>query len=154
MRDKLQTIHKANERDYDRLHSAYSPSLLRSGVRARRQKIQNKTRQYERERAGEVFSSTLARMRQGPPAHVLEKMTPEERRADKTARSPSEVGYTAVVKMKMGRKLKDGETWKMEDGKEEERARLERLEEAVREENVRRRSIGVNRAEGGNASRS
>ncbi|KAF8557488.1 hypothetical protein OG21DRAFT_1406915 [Imleria badia] len=152
LRDKLQMIHKANERDYDRLHSAYSPSLLLWGVRARRQKIRYKTHQYERERAGEVFPSTLARMRQGPPAHVLEKMTPEARRADRIGRSPSEAGYTAVVKMKMGRKLKDGETWMMEDGKVGEWERLERLEEEVREENVRRRSAGVDG--GGNASRS
>jgi len=141
LRDKLQIIQKANERDYGRLYSDYPPSLLLGGIRARRQKVRYKTRQYARERVGEVFPSTLARMRQGPPAHVLAKMTPEERRADKIVRSPSEVGYTATVKMKMGRKLKDGETWKMEDGREEEWERLERLEGEVREENMRRRSL-------------
>jgi len=58
-------------------------------------------------------------------------------------RSPSEVEYTAVMKMKMGRKLKDGETWRMEDGWEEEWERLERFEVEVREENARRRSASV-----------
>jgi hypothetical protein len=143
LREKLQIIKKANEKDYDRLYSDYSPSLLLWGIRARRQKIRYKTRQYECERVGEVFPSTLARMRQGPPAHVLAKMTREERRSDKIVRSPSEVGYAAMVKMKMGRKLKDGETWRMEDGWEEEWERLERFEVEVREENARRRSASV-----------
>ncbi|KAF8452446.1 hypothetical protein L210DRAFT_3468333 [Boletus edulis BED1] len=138
LRDKLRIIQKANAKDYDRLYSDYSPKLLLSGVRARRQKTQYRTRQHVRERAGEVFPSTLARIRQGPPAHVLAKMTPEERRSDKIVRSPSEAGYTASVKMKMRRKLKDGETWRMEDGREEEWEKLERLEEEVREENMRR----------------
>jgi len=154
LREKLQIIQKANERDYDRLYSDYPPSLLLWGVRARRQKIRYKTRQYARERAGEVFPSTLARMRQGPPAHVLAKMTREERRSDKIARSPSEVGYTAVVKMKMRRKLMDVETWKQEDGREVGWKRLEGLEEEVRNENMRRRSASVEGAVRGSASRS
>ncbi|KAG8215997.1 hypothetical protein J3R82DRAFT_7988 [Butyriboletus roseoflavus] len=153
LRDKLQIIQKANKNDYDRLYSDYPPSFLLQGVRARRQKIRYKTQQYARERAGEVFPTTLARMRQGPPAHVLAKMTPEERRADKIVRGPSEAGYTAAVKMSMGRTLKDKELLRLEDGKEEW-GRLERMEEEVREENRRRRSESVERAEGGNASRS
>lgn len=153
LRDKLRIIRKANERDYDRLYSDYPPRLLLRGLEARRQKIQYKTRQYARERDGEVFPSTLARMRQGPPAHVLAKMTPEERRADRIMRSPSEAGYTAAVKIKMRRKLKDGETWGMEDGRMEEWERLERLEEEVRKENMRRRSASVGESVGGNASR-
>lgn len=153
LQDKLRIIHEANKRVYDRLYSDYPPSLLLRGVRARRGKIRNKTRQYARERAGEVFPSTLARMRQGPPAHVLARMTPEERRADAIVRGPSEVGYAAAVKMKMGRKLKDGEMWKMEDGREDEWERFGRLENEVRVENVRRRSATVNRGVGGEASR-
>lgn len=43
---------------------------------------------------------------------VLSKTMREEQRSGKIMRSPSEVGYAAVVKMKMGRKLKDGETWR------------------------------------------
>ena len=154
LREKLQIIKKANEKDYDRLHSDYPPSLLLWGVRARQQKIRYKTRQHASERAGEVFPSTLARMRQGPPAHVLAKMTREQRRSDKIMRSPSEGGYTAVVKMKMGRKLKDGGTWRMEDGWEEEWERLERSEVEVREENTRRRSASVAGVVRGGASRS
>ncbi|KAG6380117.1 hypothetical protein JVT61DRAFT_8204 [Boletus reticuloceps] len=138
LRDKLRIIQKANAKDYDRLYSDYSPKLLLSGVRARHQKTQYRARRHVRERAGEVFPSTLARIRQGPPAHVLAKMTPEERRSDKIVRSPSEAGYTASVKMKMRRKLKDGETWRMEDGREEEWVKFERLEEEVREVNMRR----------------
>lgn len=140
-------MQKANKRDFERLYSDYPSSLLLRGVRARGQKIRNKTRQYARERAGEVFVSTLARMRQRPPAHVLAKMTPEERRTDKIVRSPSEVGYTAAVKRKMGRKLRDGEGWRMEAGKEEEWGRLDELEEEVREENMRRRmGVGAEKA--------
>ncbi|KAH0831113.1 hypothetical protein J3R83DRAFT_13679 [Lanmaoa asiatica] len=142
LRDKLRVIQRANENDYDRLYSDYPPSLLLQGVRARRQKNWYKTRQYARERAGEVFPSTLARMRQGPPAHVLAKMTHEERKADKIVRGPGEVGYTAVVKMSMGRTLNDKELWRLEDGNGE-RERLEKMEEEVREENRRRRSVSV-----------
>ena len=153
LRDKLQIIQKANRNDYGRLYSDYPSSLLLQGVRARRQKIQYKTRQYARERAGEVFPTTLARMRQGPPAHVLAKMTPEDRRADKIVRGPGEAGYTAAVKMSMGRMLKDQELLRLEDGKEEWE-RLERMEDEVREENRRRRSVSVERAEIGSPSRS
>jgi hypothetical protein len=39
------------------------------------------------------------------------------RRSEEIVRSPSEVEYTAVMKMKMGRKLKDDETWRMEGGR-------------------------------------
>lgn len=92
-------------------------------------------------------------MRQGPPAHVLAQMTPEERRADKIVRGPGEAGYTAAVKVNMGRKLKNKELWRMEDGKEEWE-RLEGMEEEVREENRRRRSVSGQRAEGGSANRS
>ncbi|KAG9313758.1 hypothetical protein JVU11DRAFT_6116 [Chiua virens] len=144
LRDKLRIIQKATENCYDRLYSDYPPSLLLRGLRARRQKIGYTTRVYTRERAGEVFPSTLARMRQGPPASVLAKMTLKERGTDRIVRGPSEAGYTATVKMKTGRRLKDGESWRMEDGKEEEWERLEGLEKQVREENVRRRSKNRN----------
>ena len=143
MRDKLRIIQGANEREYDRLYTDYPPRLLLWGLEARRRKIRNKTRQYARERVGEVFASTLGRMRRGPPAHVRDKMTPEERRADRIVRCPSEGGYTAAVKIDMGRRLKEGEMWQMEDGREEDWERLERLEEEVRKENMRRRSAGV-----------
>ena len=143
LRDKLRITQKASERDYDRLYSDYSPRLLLRGLEARRRKIRYKTRQYARERAGEVFPSTLVRMRRGPPAHVLTKITPEERGTERVLRNPSEAGYTAVVKMKMGRKLKDGETWKMENGKKEGQERLEMVEEELRKGSMRRRMASV-----------
>lgn len=138
----------------DRLYSDYSPQLLLRGLEARKRKIRYKTRLYARERAGEVFPSTLARMRQGPPAHVLAKMTREERRADRIVRSPSEAGYTAAVKIKMGRKLKGEEQWKLEDERKDGWEGLERLEEEVRKENMRRRLASVVGAEGGNVCQS
>ena len=80
---------------------------------ARREKIRNKTRERERERRGEVFKAVRERQAKGPPAHVLARMSPERRRLDKVVRSLSEVGYVAMVKKKLGFRLKDDETWRV-----------------------------------------
>ncbi|KAF9242299.1 hypothetical protein BU15DRAFT_44029, partial [Melanogaster broomeanus] len=139
--EKLKIIQAALNRDYGRLSSDYPPSLLQAGANARRLKIQRFTRQRARERCGEIFASTLKRMRQGPPAHILEKMGPERRKMDRIIRGPGEAGYTAAVKIKMGVKLKNPELWKLEDGKKEDWARLDRMEAEVAAENERRRQV-------------
>lgn len=82
---------------------------------ARREKIRNKTREKERERKGEVLRATIRRRRKGPPAHILERMSEEERRLDKVARGVSEVGYVGMVKSQMNRRMKDPTLWQKLD---------------------------------------
>ncbi|KAF9224745.1 hypothetical protein BS17DRAFT_702366 [Gyrodon lividus] len=138
---KQQIIHTAINNDYARLYSPYPPALLAAGTQARRLKIQRKTLQRARERRGEIFSSTLKRMRQGPPAHVLERMTPEQRKVDRIIRGPGEAGYTAAVKRRTGVRLKNPKLWTLEDGREEDEGRLDGMEAEVRAENARRRQM-------------
>ena len=88
--------------------SKFSPEMTEMIKEARREKIRNKTRERERERRGEVLKSTLKRMRQGPPAHILSLMTPEQKRLDKVVRRVSVVGYTGLMKKRMGFKLPPG----------------------------------------------
>ena len=90
--------------------SPYPPHLLDALKRARREKSENKTRERERERRGEILASTLRRRRKGPPAHVLVNMTPEQRRMDKIARSPSYAGYVRLVKKRLGFRMKDNKS--------------------------------------------
>ncbi|KDR82949.1 hypothetical protein GALMADRAFT_263402 [Galerina marginata CBS 339.88] len=60
-------------------------------------------------RWGEVLKSTLRRQRRGPPAHVLSKWSSEGRAMYRVARSPTEVGYVAFVKRRLGFELKEME---------------------------------------------
>lgn len=71
--------------------------------RARHYKVINKTREYERERSGEVLRSTIRRRRKGPPAYVLDKMSWEERLKDRIVREGvkgqvAEGGYLEVLR--------------------------------------------------------
>lgn len=123
----------------------YPPELLELTARARREKCVNKARERQRELRGEVLSITLKRRRKGPPAHVLAKMTPEERRMDKIVRSGvSEVGYVGMTKRRMGWKLRDGGTGlAREDGLglgKEQKTRLKRLTSLVRRQMYQRLS--------------
>ncbi|KAJ7212747.1 hypothetical protein B0H12DRAFT_1213443 [Mycena haematopus] len=111
---------------------------------ARREKVANKTRERMRERRGEILRCTIERARKGPPAHVLARMTPAERRADRIIRGVGEVGYVGMVKRRMGGKLRDGgKGLARENGKDLEGERLERLKkmemEYWMEKNRRRR---------------
>jgi len=45
-------------------------------LQARKEKIKNKTREKERARKGYWNAHTLRRMRQGPPAHIMAKLSP------------------------------------------------------------------------------
>ena len=106
---------------------------------ARREKIRNKTRERERERRGEILRSTIRRMNKGPPAHVLSKMAPDQRRRDRILRGPGEAGYTGQVKREAGMKLKDDQTWRRENGTPHVQALLSRRERAIRKYQEQRR---------------
>lgn len=127
--------------DEERLNTPFSPSLLSQIRSARHRRHVNKQTERLREKRGEVLRRTIKRRNKGPPAHVLALMTPEERKMDKVVRSVSEVGFVGMMKRRMGFKLRDGESWKKEFGwsSEEERTRLDKLDEVIRRENVERR---------------
>ncbi|EPS97484.1 hypothetical protein FOMPIDRAFT_43521 [Fomitopsis schrenkii] len=135
-----QDMQAALTRDEERAKRPFPPALVAQIKGARREKIANKTRELQRERAGLVIKRTILRRAAGPPAHVLAKMTEAQRRMDRVSRSVSEVGYVAIVKKRLGWKLRDPEAWKVEMGKQENLARLEREAMALSAENVRRRS--------------
>ncbi len=105
---------------------------------ARREKIRNKTREKERERLGELTRNAIRRERKGPPAHILATMSPERRQMDRVARSASEVGYVALVKGRLGRKLRDPEAG-LELGEKKHRLVLDKARHMIREENKKRK---------------
>lgn len=127
------------KRDDARLRAPFPPTLLAAIKQARRDRVINKTRERERERHGEILPRTIRRRNKGPPAHVLAKMSLEERKMDKVARSVSEVGYVGMVKRRLGHKLRDRDGWKKEVGSMESRPRLDRMLKEIRDENERRR---------------
>lgn len=127
-------------REYKRATSSFPPAMLEQIRAARREKVENKTREVQRERAGQVINRTLRRARKGPPAHVLVRMSPLRRYYDKVARSSvSEVGYVGWVKKKLGFKLSNPDPYAVENGREEDQPRLDAVEEEIRKENLRRR---------------
>ncbi|HEV7735970.1 MAG TPA: hypothetical protein VGO47_01175 [Chlamydiales bacterium] len=126
----LADIFASYRRDAARLSLPYTPELLEIVKQARRNKIENKTREKERERRGEILNATLKRMRKGPPAHLLAVMTPEQKEIDRIKRLPSESGYTGRIKREAGMKLKDDKTWRLEEeGDPNRQAELGMLEE-------------------------
>jgi methyl coenzyme M reductase gamma subunit len=114
---------------------------LKAVANARREKFTNKRRERNREKRGEILRRTIKRRNQGPPAHVLQNMTQEQREMDRISRSVSEVGYVAMVKRRLGWKLKNPEAWKVEIGSPENQQDLDQMTEAIRQENLRRRSM-------------
>ncbi|KAG6821305.1 hypothetical protein H0H93_000166 [Arthromyces matolae] len=131
-------IHESFDRDQKRRSTPYSKEMLDAIKAARREKIANKTRELERERRGEVLRRTVLRSRQGPPAHILSRMTPKQRRMDKIARSVSEVGYVAMVKKKLGFKLRNPDAWKVELGSPENKKKVDRMVKEIYKESERR----------------
>jgi transposase len=106
---------------------------------ARREKIINKTREKERELRGEVLPRTLRRARKSVPSFMLHKLSSEQMKLDRIARSSiSEVGYVGYAKKMRGWKLKE-DPWKKEDGPEDVQARLNATEKEIMKENERRR---------------
>ncbi|KAF8149379.1 hypothetical protein B0H34DRAFT_667715 [Crassisporium funariophilum] len=133
----LQDMDKVYKNDHARSNRPYPPELLESIIEARREKIRNKTREKERERSGEILKTTLRRQQQGPPAHILAKMSPERRKMDKVARSLSEVGYVALVKRRLKMPLKDPEAG-LESGEKRNRPLLDDAARMLNDENTRR----------------
>lgn len=124
----------------------FSRELLEQIKEARREKIRNKTREHERERRGEVLAAALERGRKRPPPPVLNTMTNWQKHMDRVVRGVSEVGYVALMKSRMGRRLKDEKTWReLEEGNPQIKADLDSADEAIRKENEERRR----RTEGG-----
>lgn len=136
MRDIRQTF----SLDAERANSPFPSEMLAAIKEARREKIRNKRRERLREKSGEVLKCTLARQRQGPPPHLLCKMSKKQRYLDNVARSVSEVGYVGFVKTIIGRKLKNKELWKtLEEGREENRTGLDAAFAEIQKENEKRR---------------
>ncbi|KAI0631917.1 hypothetical protein C8Q77DRAFT_1218511 [Trametes polyzona] len=138
--DDLKELGKSFEREKKRARTPYPPELLEQIKAARRAKVENKTRERERERRGEMTKRLLRQMRQTPPAHRLALMSPRERRLDAIARGASEVGYVGQVKRELGFKLRDPDAWEVELGRPENREMLDRMAQEIEEENARRRS--------------
>ncbi|EIW80078.1 hypothetical protein CONPUDRAFT_166670 [Coniophora puteana RWD-64-598 SS2] len=141
MRNKLTSINASQKLDLQRARSP-NPAALRRllwfGKMARREKVENKARERARERAGVETPSSIARKRQAAPAYLQAKMTEQQRHVDKVIRSPSEVGYVGMVKRRVGMRLANPDTLKSEESPARA-AELDRLAEAIREENERRR---------------
>ncbi|KAJ7902558.1 hypothetical protein B0H14DRAFT_3707585 [Mycena olivaceomarginata] len=113
-------------RDIARSKMPVSPALAATLRAARREKVANKTRKQR----GEILRCTVKRARQGPPAHVLVRMTAAERCADQIIRGVGEAGYVGMVKRQMGVKLRDGgRALARENGTDLEGERLQRLKE-------------------------
>lgn len=127
-------------RDFERRNKPFPPELLAQVAAARRNKAENKKREAERERRGEVIRRTILRANKTPPPHIIARMTPLQRHYDAVSRSNvSEVGYVGWVKRKLGWKLRDPNAWKVELGKDEDQPRLDEEERNIRELNERRR---------------
>ncbi|KAJ6612674.1 hypothetical protein B0H10DRAFT_1807036 [Mycena sp. CBHHK59/15] len=121
-------------RDIVRAETPPSPELLETVRAARREKVANKTRENLRERRGEILARTLKRARKGPPAHVLPRMTPEQRRMDKAVRFVGEVGYVGMLKRRMGFRFRDGgKGLARENGADLEGEALAKLRKAERQ---------------------
>lgn len=125
--------------DEARARTSYSRELLDMVKEARREKIRNKTRERERERRGEILHSTIRRMNKGPPAHVLSKMSPEQRRKDRISRGSSEAGYAGRVKREAGMKLRDDLSWRRENGALHLQGVLAKRERAISKYQEKRR---------------
>jgi len=130
IRETLGNIQACFDREAARANLPYTLELLEMVKEARRVKIANKTREGERQRRGEVLPITLKRMRKGLPAYLLDRLSPKRIELTRITRKPSEGGYTGKIKSKMGMKLKDDVTWRLEEtGDPERQEELVNLEE-------------------------
>ena len=135
---RLEQIGAAFERDNLRAVRPPPPELLRQLKAARREKVENKTRERARQASGEVLEATRRRARLGFPAHVLARWTPEVRKANLLARrSVGEVGYVGQVKRALGYGVSPEEDNDRMDVTTRER--LDRLAEEMRRSNQSRR---------------
>ena len=133
----LAQVNEAFERDASRAMRPAPPELLRQLKAARREKVENKTRERARQASGEVLEATRRRARLGFPPHVLARWTPEVRRANLLARrSVGEVGYVGQVKRKLGYGVPLEEKDRVDETTQE---RPDRLAEEIRRSNQSRR---------------
>jgi hypothetical protein len=147
----LALLQASFERDAHRATTTQPPRALLNQLRsARREKVENKTRERAREARGEVLACTRRRARLGFPAHVLGRWGPAERRERLIARrSVGAVGYVGMVKRKFGYGVRPGEEEEEERRMDEEmRERLDRQVEEVRRINQSRRDSEERIAEG------
>ncbi|EAU85028.1 hypothetical protein CC1G_04124 [Coprinopsis cinerea okayama7 len=135
LRTTLKEIEVSFYRDEARLKAPITPEIVATAAKARAFKVANFTYLKEQQRKGLIIPYTLKRMRQGPPAHVLCKMTEKQKAMDRLVRMPSEGGYTGRMKRKIGVKLKSGDLWREEVKASEEGLARERV---VMKENERR----------------
>lgn len=128
-------------RDISRYRAAPPAGLVLQAKQARREKVANKTIQKQRERSGEVTTTTIKRRRSAPPAHVRELMTPRQLLMDRAIREVSEGGWSGAVKAQMGVHMHMPEKWKAEGGWEDEEKKkiLDQMEREIQAENERRR---------------
>jgi len=138
-KEQLTLISQAYERGTRRAQTPFPQALLDQMKEARRERIRNKTKERAREIRGEMTRSLCRRLRQGPPAHVLSHMSPEQRRLDQFARHPSEVGCTALAKVRLGRRLRNPEAWAVEESRGKE-AELDVIAAAIRRQNESKRA--------------
>jgi len=80
------------------LEASFPLKMLTAIKQAYQYKILNKTCELDWERQGEILCHTICQQNQSPPAYILVKMTQEEKRIDKLARSISEVGSVMMAK--------------------------------------------------------
>lgn len=130
----LRTLQHSFEMDEARARSVFSPEMIDMVKQARRRKVENKTRERQRERRGEVLTKTLKKMRKRPPAHLAIKMSAEQLRDDAIMREVSQGGYSGRVKARLS-----GKGW--DEAAEEGgwTSEQDKLIDEVRAENERRR---------------
>jgi len=137
-------------RDISRAQKVFSPKLLEQIRAARREKPLNKMRERLRLLRGEVLPATKARSAvtrmkrrshvKGPPAHVLARMTPEQKRLDRVMREPSEGGYSGMVKRCLGIRLRVGDEFlESENGMAENQPWLNAMETRIHDANLQQR---------------
>ncbi|KAG7097191.1 hypothetical protein E1B28_004563 [Marasmius oreades] len=116
--ESSKTIYADLTRQTEKFLAPYPPELLEQVAEARRNKIENKTREHERERRGEILKSTFRRQRRGLPAHLLSRLTKDQVEQELIVRrSVAEVGYIGQLKQKKGWKLRTPK----DEGKSEEK---------------------------------
>jgi len=92
-------MNKSYQLDKERATSIYTPEMIATIQKARRFRIENKTRERKRELRGEITNRAIKKMKKGPPAFVLDMMNDEDRRIDKVMREVSRGGYSGRIKM-------------------------------------------------------
>ncbi|KAL0580756.1 hypothetical protein V5O48_001221 [Marasmius crinis-equi] len=142
-------IHAKGRARVERFLAPYPPELVAQTKQARRDKVENKTKERERERRGEVLPRTLRRQRKGLPAHLLTKLTKDQINKELIVqRSPAEVGYVGQLKQEKGWKLRtpkegvsSGETWSVVDGTWTSAEKEEKFRKELQEIRRRRRNV-------------